>query len=211
MTCLHVLLEGASDEPTVREVLTRRFGLTEGPDYRLYPHQGKGALPEQVLAKPLPQRRGLLHQLPAKLRAWHYFGDDQCVIVLVDADNEDCSALLASLNDMLAQLPKRAARVLFRIAIEETESWFIADPAAVARAYPRAKVARLQKIPPDAVVGAWERLAESLGVHLRDGTAASKTQWATQIAPHLNLDEPRSPSLAKFIDGIDRHLNKDVA
>ncbi len=211
MTRLHVLLEGASDEPAVREILSRRFGLTEGQHFKLYPHQGKGALPDPVLAKPLPQRRELLHQLPAKLRAWHYFGDDQCVIVLVDADDDDCSSLLTSLNDMLAQLPRRAPRVLFRIAIEETESWFIADDAAIASAYPRAKVGRLQKIAPDSVVGAWERLAEALGVDLRDGTVSSKLQWATQIAPHLNLDSPKSPSLAKFITGVERYLANDAA
>lgn len=30
--------------------------------------------------------------------------------------------------------------------------------------------------------------------------------WAVNISPHLNLDEPISPSLKTFIDGIGRIL-----
>lgn len=208
---LEVLLEGESDMPAVREILVRRFRLVENEDFRLHPHRGKGSLPANPLARPEPQRRGLLDQLPAKLRGWAHLGRDACVVVLLDADREPCTGLLARLNAMLEQLPRRAPRVLFRIAIEETESWFIADHRAVGAAYPskaRATV-RLARIEPDAVVGAWEKLAETIGVPLSDVTGAVKREWAERIAPHLDLDDPPSPSLRRFIAGIACELEKE--
>jgi hypothetical protein len=206
MKRLEVLLEGASDVPAVHEILSRRFGLTEGEHFRLYPHNGKGALPKDLLSPPPSHRRGLLDQLPAKLRGLSYLGDEACVVVVVDADEQDCEGLLSQLNEMLGRLHKRPARVLFRIAIEETESWFIADPEAVASAYPKARVSRLKRIRPDAVVGAWEQLAAALGFTEREVSGATKVRWAEQIAPHLNLSEPRSPSLGKFLQGIERSI-----
>lgn len=85
------------------------------------------------------------------------------------------SPLLTELNAMLAQLHTRPARVLFRLAIEETESWFIADTAAIQKADPKAKVAGLRKLQLDTVVGAWERLAESMGSTRSSGT--DKRRW----------------------------------
>ena len=32
--------------------------------------------------------------------------------------------------------------------------------------------------------------------------------WAERISPHLNLKEPRSPSLRKFIEGINREVSR---
>lgn len=206
MTWFEVLVEGASDVPAIREVLTRRFGLVENEHFRIHPHQGKGRLPANPLARPDPKQRQLLHQLPAKLRGYARSLDPAClVLVLVDADNTPCTELLAALNDMLAQLPDRPKRVLFRLAIEETESWFIADPSAVKAAFPRAKVASLSRIAPDSIVGAWERLAEAISVS-SGASGAEKLHWATRICPHLNLDEPVSPSLRKLISGVSREL-----
>jgi hypothetical protein len=206
MTKLEVLVKGGSDLPAVREVLTRRFGLVEGDDFRLYPHHGKGSLPRDLLSPPPPQRRGLLDQLPVKLRGLSNLGLDACVIVLVDSDQQSCIDLLADLNGMLARLPKRPPRVLFRIAVEETEIWFIADLRALSRAFPRAKLAHVRRIPPDAAVGAWEQLAGAIGVAERDVTGVTKSQRATKIAPHLDLDAPASPSLRKFLIGVERTL-----
>lgn len=211
MSRLKVLTEGAADVPTVREVLTRRFGLVELKDFEVFFHQGKGDLPKDLLGAPPPHRRGLLDQLPAKLRGFSHLGRDSCVLVLVDADDEACDLLLGRLNDMLDRLPKRPPCVLFRIAIEETESWFIADHDAIRSAYPKAAVSRLRQIPPDAVVGAWQALAKALGVQANQVTGATKEDWARRIAPHLNLHDPRSPSLAKFIEGIHRWLTAKSA
>ena len=202
-----VLVEGVSDEPVVREVLTRRFELLEGDHFNIHPHQGKGSIPANPNARPAPDRRGLLDQLPAKLRGWHWLDAQVCVVVLVDADSDSCTELLAQLKRMLAALPRRPPRVLFRLAIEEVESWFIADHVALARAYPRAKLAALRKLPPDAVAGAWERLAKALGsVDSRGRPIPAKLEWATRISPHLNLHHPSSPSLQKFLQGVAREL-----
>lgn len=206
MTWFEVLVEGASDVPAVREVLTRRFGLTEEEHFRIHAHQGKGTLPPNPLTRPDPNQRQLLHQLPAKLRGYaKSLPHDSVVLVLVDADDVPCVDLLASLNGMLANLPVRPARVLFRLAIEETESWFVADAAAVKRAFPKANVTALKRLAPDAIVGAWERLAEAIGTPLQS-SGTDKRRWAAQICPHLDLDEPKSPSLKKLISGIEREL-----
>ncbi len=209
MMRLEILVEGDADTPVVREVLTRRFKLVEGHDFRIHPHKGKGRLPLDVLSPPLPRHQGLLDQLPAKLRGLSYLGDETCVVVLVDADSESCIDLLARLKDLLVRLPKRPKRVLFRLAIEETESWFIADTAAVKRAFPRAKTGKLQRIAPDAVVGAWETLANVLGIPGSQVSGAAKYQWAESISPHLDLDHPRSPSMRKLISGLARELGTD--
>jgi len=205
---LKVLVEGPSDIPTVRAILRQRFGLEEGRDFEVQPHQGKGRLPNEPDARPDPRQRGLLDQLPAKLRgmAWDH---EACVVVLVDADRDDCRVLLTGLRTMLASLSARPPRVLFRIAIEETESWFIADTNAVRAAYPRANIAPLRRIQPDAVCGAWEKLAVAVGAVADDGRPHSvKVEWAERISPHLDLVHPRSPSLRSFITGIERELRQ---
>lgn len=207
MTYFEVLVEGASDGPALREVLVRRFGMVEGQDFRIHPHKGRGRLPANPLSNPHPQHQGLLDQLPAKLQGFgRYLGDDACVLVVVDVDDIPCSHLLAELNAMLEQLPSRPPNVLFRLEIEETESWFIADPQAVVAAYPKARHQRLRAVPPDAICGAWEVLAAALGYKRDEVTGADKYAWAQAIAPHLNLVLPPSPSLARLLQGIERQL-----
>lgn len=211
MTYFEVLVEGASDVPALREVLVRRFGMVEGQDFRIHPHKGQGSLPVNPLANPHPRRQGLLDQLPAKLRGFgRYLGEDACVLVVVDVDDTPCSHLLADLNAMLAQLPTRPPNVLFRLAIEETVSWFIADVPAVVEAYPRARQKPLRTVLPDAICGAWEVLAAALGYKRHEVTGADKYAWAQAITPHLNLATPPSPSLGKLLQGIERQLAQEA-
>jgi Domain of unknown function (DUF4276) len=211
MTWFEVLVEGASDVPAVKEVLTRRFGLVENESFRIHPHKGRGKLPGNLLAQPDPRQQTLLHQLPSKLKGFAYLGGTACVVILVDVDRDPCRDLLAELKKMLDSLPKRPPRVLFRLAIEETESWFIADENAVVAAYPRARTQGLRRIAPDEITGAWEQLANALGIKNSAVTGADKYDWAERIAPHINLEQPRSPSLQKFIAGIERELAIDAA
>ena len=200
MTFLRVLVEGSSDVPIVREVLTRRFSLREGEHFLVHPHQGKGKRPAQPNKVPDPKRRGLLDQLPAKLRAWakEAAGFDMSVIVLVDADDEDCIALKEYLRSLRPAPPK----TLYRIAVEELESWFLADEGAISAAFLRARLQRLPRGEPDRVIGAWEALARVLDVDARTVTGADKARWAEEIARHLNLDDPPSPSFRVFVSGV---------
>jgi len=208
MTWFEVLVEGASDAPAVKDVLTRRFGLVENTNFRIHRHKGRGKLPNDFLRPPDPKQQTLLHQLPAKLKGFSHLTDEACVVVLVDVDRDPCNALLAQLNAMLARLPRRPPRVLFRLAIEETESWFIADVSAILKAYPRAQTQKLRRIPADEVVGAWEELATALGIKTSVVTGADKYVWAERISPCLNLEDPCSPSLRRFIEGIDKEISR---
>ena len=187
---LEVLLEGDADAPVVREIFQRKFNLLEKDNFRLHPHQGKG----------------LLDQLPAKLRGYAHFPSDYCVIVLVDADNDNC----IELKTRMMSLEPRPNCTLFRIAVEETESWLIADPEAITKAYPKAKISKLITISPDSICGAWEKLAEVLGRKPKDCGGEDKYEWATNISPHLDLDSPKSPSLRTFIAGLDKIISPSL-
>ncbi len=205
MIWLEVLVEGLSDEPTVREVLQRRFNLVDGVHFRIHPHRGIGKLPSNLLSQPNPSQRGLLDQLPAKLRG---FGKSlpahAVVLVVVDVDKKPCKDFLTELINMVKKLPSMP-KVMFRLAIEETESWFIADVDALRAAYPgRLKSLALKGIEPDAIVGAWEVLSRALGLDPKLVGPGAKAEWAKTISPHLNLDNPVSPSLRKFIEGVGR-------
>lgn len=206
MKFLEVLVEGTSDQPTVRVILKNRFGLNENQDFRIHPHQGKGKIPKHPHRKPDPKRRGLLDLLPATLRGYGSFSDDRCVVVLVDADDTQCEMLKADLIELHRKLRFRPSCALFRIAVEEIESWFIADTDAVRLAYPKAKTALLNGIKPDSVRGAWELLARALGRKPEDCSSADKHEWATKIAPYLDLNDPKSPSLRAFVNGINKLL-----
>lgn len=208
MIGFEVLVEGASDVPTIKEVLERRFGLIKDQHFRIHPHQGKGKLPSNPLAQPDQSKRQLLNFLPSKLRSYaNLLPLGWAVLVVIDADDSPSTSLLAELDAMLSMLPTRPANVLFCLAVEETESWFIADLAAVKAAYPKAKIASLKSISPDAVVGAWEQLAKAIGSTGSSGT--DKRRWAEKICPHLDLHNPPSPSLKLLIASVERELAAD--
>lgn len=201
-----VLVEGSSDVPTIRELLIRKFGLDETTDFRIHPHKGRGAIPNNILAAPDPKRQTLLDQLPAKLKGFSYLGDEACVVVVVDADSTPPEDLLEELENMFQKLPRKPKNVVFCLAVEETESWFIADTQAVLKAYPKAKIQKLKNIPPDAVIGAWEAFADAIGLKRADVTGPEKFGWAEKVAPYLNFDDPVSPSLRSLINELALHL-----
>lgn len=211
MKFVEVLCEGSSDVPALRAVLERRFQLVEEQSFRIHPHRGKGKLPgdEHLLRKPGPRDETLLGQLPIKLKNLGRQSNDVyeiVVLVVVDADDDNPAELLASLNRMLSNLPTRPRCCIFGVAVEETESWFIADLQALKAAYSHAKTGDLKKIKKDAVCGAWEALARALGLDPSRCGGHEKTEWATEIAPHLNVLRPVSPSLKALIENLEPAL-----
>ena len=200
---MEVLVEGGSDIPAVKEILQRRFNLTENKDFRIHPHRGKGKLPDNLYSKPNPINRGLLDQLPAKLRGFAKTPGHFCVVVLLDADDDEPSELQSRLEEICRNMTPSPSCALFRIAVEETESWYIADTNAIKNAYPSAKLSKIPSVPPDSIIGAWEVLALVLGRKPKDCVGADKHEWSTHISPHLDLDNPKSPSLNNFILGVN--------
>jgi hypothetical protein len=148
---LHVLVEGSSEEELLRDWLRR---LLPGHTCVIHKHQGKGAIPGDP-SKPLdPKRRGLLDQLPDKLRAYgrSLNPDIERVAVLVDADDDDCQDLKRRMRGVLAVCDP-APTVKFCIAIEEAEAFYLGDRGAIKKAFPGARLARLQGYVPDSIVG----------------------------------------------------------
>ncbi|MBM5574246.1 hypothetical protein [Deefgea sp. CFH1-16] len=74
------------------------------------------------------------------------------------------------------------------------------------KAYPKAKIQRLRNIEPDAIIGAWEVLADAIGVKRTEVAGPDKYTWAKAIAPHLNFDNPCSPSLNALIQDIQQQI-----
>ncbi len=87
---------------------------------------------------------------------------------------------------------------MFRLAIEETEAWYLGDQTAVLKAFPRAKVSVLAGYVQDSQGGTWEVLANAV----YPGGAAEvkragwplpgqlKHEWADKIGPHVDLLKP---------------------
>lgn len=203
MLCCPVLVEGWSDRPVMQEILQRRFGLINGTHFTIHPHSGRGAIPNNLHSKPSSGRNFLLDQLPSKLRGFAHY---PLVMVLLDLDDRDLESEKRALEGLLRRLDKKPKKVLFGFAIEEVESWFIADTTAILKVFPRANVAALKRIKPDDVVGAAEKLAEAVGYRNVKPTGALKLQWAESLAPHLNFDRPVSPSLKRWISEIEQTI-----
>lgn len=187
---LHVLVEGPS-ERALFEGWGQRFLSTH--TLRIHPHQGKGRLPGNPDARVDPRRRGLLDQLPAKLRAFGQELDSRTdrVLVLVDADDDDCEELkerLVALTERIDPCPE----VMFRIAVEETEAFYLGDLNAIRKAFTSVKLSAMKDYEQDAPdAGTWEIFRDVIGASGED-----KVEWATQIAPYLSKDprKNRSPS-----------------
>ena len=179
---LHILVEGPS-EKALLDLWLPRF-LPPQHSFKIIPHRGKGKLPSNPARKPDPKRQGLLDQLPAKLRAYGKAlrPDTDRIIVLVDLDHDDCVSLKSRIVDLLNYCdPPPVA--LFRIAIEETEAFYLGDRVAIRKAFPKCKMSRMGSYTQDSICGTWELFQQVIGEANED-----KVEWATFIGPHLTIE-----------------------
>ena len=164
-----------------------------------------------------PSKRIFLDNLPKLLRgAWQKYSfdlDNYAMIFVVDSDNRDCKEFkneLIKVSDTIYRATPSRPKVLFRIAIEEIESWLLGDLAAVQMAYPSAKKDILNKYKQDSICETWEKLADAIHVggsaSLKEAgyisTGKAKYEWAEKISSHMNIDNNRSKSFQVFRDGI---------
>lgn len=189
---LELLLEEPSAEVALQALLPK---IAPGTTFRLHPHGGK---PE------------LLARLPGKLQGYRSLlrnRPDWRVIVLLDEDRSECTALKRQVVDIGRRAGLQGA-LLVRIAVEELEAWFIGDMPALLRAYPRIPQtlrARRRFRDPDAVPGGtWEALE---GVLQKEGYYLSglpKIEAARRIAAYMDVESNDSRSFCSFRDGIRR-------
>lgn len=194
---IHILVEGPSERAFL-DAWARR--LVKGDVVKVHPHQGKGTLPEDLLSIPPRNRRGLLDQLPAKLRAFDRSldADTDRVVVLLDADADDPEALRESLLRAVEELACGIAVDVY-VAVEETEAFYLGDQAAVLRAFPQANQKLLRDYVPDSIVGTWELFGRIIG----DG-GENKVAWGEAMGPLVTVSasKNRSPSFRAFRNGL---------
>lgn len=175
---LHVLVEGPSEAALLKGWLPR---FLPQHSFKVIQHRGKGRLPADPVQKPDPRRQGLLDQLPAKLRAYGRTlkSETDRVLVLVDLDHQDCMDLKRRLVEVANSCEPRPV-VMFRIAIEETEAFYLGDLLAVRAAYPQAKLHKMKDYVQDGIYGTWELFGQVIGAQVED-----KVGWAGRMATHL--------------------------
>ena len=205
-----ILVEDSSGRAAL-DVLLRKI-LPREHTWRTTPYKGLGRIPKNLRPGQDPAKRQLLAQLPRLLRGYgKSLWPDSALIVVVDLDTRDCLQFKQELLDVLNSCDPRPT-ALFRIAIEESEAWLLGDRSAVLAAYPSAKAAVLDSYVPDSICGTWEVLADAVqrggSRALKNASwqviGAAKHEWASQIAPHVDVDRNRSTSFQTFRRGLQR-------
>lgn len=183
---VRVLVEGTSEKAFFDRWLPRAF---EGHTFICHPHQGKGSIPAKPERAPEPRRFGLLDLLPATLRA--YANDPSTagdgVLIVVDADDEDPAALETAIGKLVkAYAP---SKTLVRLAVEETEAFYLGDLRAIKAAFPGADLAKARAFVPDSIVGTAELFGDVIG---DDGLR--KVEWGEAMGARVTADPARSRS-----------------
>jgi hypothetical protein len=92
--------------------------------------------------------------------------------------------------------------VLFRIAIEETEAFYLGDKAGIRSAYPKAKLSRMDQYVPDSICSTWELFRDVIGE-----TSEDKVEWRKNMGAHLTTEwkgsrANNSISFRHFCEGL---------
>lgn len=200
MTAQHlvVLVEELSMEAFLRALLPRL--LPKERTFEVHPFQGKS---------------DLLSKLGARLHAYaKWLPADWRIIVVVDRDDDDCTALKRSLEKIArdAGLSTRTGtrgnhwQLVNRIAIEELEAWYFGDWEAVRAVYPRLSPtvpSRRGFRDPDAISGGtWEAFERVLKRHGYFEGGLRKIDAARAVGAVLDLARCGSRSFGLFRDAI---------
>ena len=196
-------IEFLVEEPSVEAALENLVPKIVPPDvtFAIHAYQGK---PD------------LLGRLPDRLRGYrHWLPENWTIVVLVDADEQDCHLLKGRLEQQVRDaglLTKSAVlagmpfHVLNRLAVEELEAWFFGDIEAIRAVYPRVSAhlgRRARYRDPDAIRGGtWEALERELerGGYFSGGLP--KIAVARTISAHMDPDRNRSRSFQVFREGL---------
>jgi hypothetical protein len=204
---LEICVEDASGKILVEQILARI--LREDVSWRVHGYRGVGRIPKDLKSTENASHRILLDSLPKLIRGCANTPYVTALIFIVDTDKKDCKEFLQQLKALhLSISPK--ANVIFRLAIEEMESWLLGDSEAIKAAYPNVIEGPLKGYIQDSVCGTWEVLADAI----HPGGAAAlkaagwpapgeaKCNWARNIPPHMNFDGNKSPSFQRLLKAL---------
>jgi hypothetical protein len=215
---IEILTEDSSSKALLEHLMPMLVDeRDETLSWRTHAYRGIGRIPAGLTASSDASKRILLDQLPRLLRGYVRTPGVDAVVVLLDTDDHDCVTFLAELQS-LAELCGAVELVLFRLAIEETEAWYLGDRAALQRAYPNARMRVLDAYAQDSICGTWELVADAIypgGLRAVRGSGwplagQIKHEWADRIGPFLNPEANLSPSFAKLRDGIPRLAGRSL-
>ena len=154
----------------------------------------------------------LLKRLPERMKAYaNFIPDDWRIVILVDEDRSDCQELKKKLYDASSVVTQKKGNiVLHRIVIEELESWFIGDVAAIRAEYEKIPASLSQQAKfrnPDAIKGGtWEELDKILKRYGYE-TGLQKMDFAQKVSPHMDVENNQSRSFQVFRDGLRGLIN----
>jgi hypothetical protein len=157
----------------------------------------------------------LLDKLARRLSGYaSWLPDDWRIVVLIDADDDECHEL----KERLAQSARQAGlrpksptsrgrfHVLNRIAVEELEAWFFGDIGALVTAFSRVPdtlTSRPRFRDPDRIRGGtWEALERELKRAGYFRTGLPKIHVAREISRFIDPDRSTSRSFQVFRDGL---------
>lgn len=204
-----VLVEDKSGKKAL-EILLPKI-IVDPHTWKVYAYKGIGRIPKGLKPTQDPRKRILLDQLPKLLRGYgekHVNYPDNypaAVIVISDLDDKCLKEFREELYQVLERcLIKPETR--FCIAVEEGEAWFLGDISAIKTAYSNAKDEVLKSYKNDSICGTWEKLADAIYPGGSDklfnegwqAVGRAKSEWAANIAPHMNVDDNNSPSFCYF-------------
>jgi hypothetical protein len=209
---IEILVEDSSGEQLLSVLLPKILGLKGEPHtWRTHAYKGIGRIPLGLRTTADPSKRILLEQLPRVLRGYGNTPGIDAVVIILDSDRRDCKAFLKELKK-IAKECGQSSNIMFRLAIEEMEAWYLGDRRALEAAYPRAKRNVLSRYVQDSVCETWELLADA--VHPGGSLAIKKAgwplpgqikhEWAKAIGPLMSPDGNTSPSFGKFRSGLLR-------
>ncbi|MEI6445417.1 MAG: DUF4276 family protein [Nostocales cyanobacterium ELA583] len=157
-------------------------------------------------------KNNLLKKLPERMKAYaNFIPDDWRIVILIDEDRANCLELKNKLCDASSIVTKKKGNiVLYRIVVEELESWFIGDVAAIRAEYEKIPASLPQQAKfrdPDAIKGGtWEELDKILKKYGYE-TGLQKMNFAQKVSPHMDVENNQSRSFQVFRDELRKIIN----
>ncbi len=213
------LVEDASGKVLIEKVMEKILVNNPNVYYSCNSFGGLGGFKKDGSLKEAKNGK-LLNELPALLRAFdrslRTMDGGAAAIIVVDNDDRDTATFQTQLED-IARENRIVLDHVFCIAVEEIEAWLLGDVSAVERAYPHAKLQKLQAYRQDSICGTWEVLADVVYpggcAKLKKANAdyAAVGKWkrecAARIGAYLDLSCNKSPSFQLFLHALESRLS----